>query len=87
MSNPLIAPPIGKGYHRWLQTTRKAYIIHQKMMGKKVLQAKVPNNKTPPPKIPFPINVNGNQVFNFTPKRSKFVNRFRKGVYINPLLY
>ena len=35
-----LAPPKGKGYYRWLQTTRKAYINKQKKLGLTILKAK-----------------------------------------------
>lgn len=44
VNDPLIAPPKGKGYHRWLQTTRKAYVNKQKKLGLTILKAKNLNN-------------------------------------------
>ena len=90
VNDPLIAPPKGKGYHRWLQTTRKAYINKQKKLGLTILKAKNINNLNNSnnsnnlnninnhTKLPFRSRYyNTAIIVNVPPRRYSFIDRFK----------
>ena len=78
VNNPLIAPPKGKGYYRWLQTTRKAYINKQKKLGLTILKAKNTNNLNNKTKLPFRSRYyNTAIIVNVPQRRYSFIDRFK----------
>ena len=78
VNDPLIAPPKGKGYHRWLQTTRKAYVNKQKKLGLTILKAKNTNNLNNQTKLPFRSRYyNTAIIVNVPPRRYSFIDKFK----------
>jgi hypothetical protein len=92
--SPSIAPPIGYGRHRWLQTVRKAQHKRAALVGKLLPPIKESNQNEELRKIPFPMVMDGKVSFPMSPesnggyagrfrRNGGYVNRFRQNVVVN----
>jgi hypothetical protein len=81
--SPFVVPQVG--YHKWLQTTRRAEHARRKRLGLEKLKPIICSNQhSELPKLPFPFLVDDKTIFTISPKyTSGYANRFRNKVIVN----
>lgn len=79
--SPFVVPEVG--FHKWLQTTRRAEHARRKRLGLKKLAPITSNQKEDLPKLPFPYLVADKAIFSISPEyNGGYADRFRMKVIV-----
>ena len=79
--SPYVVPEVG--FHKWLQTTRRAEHIRRKRLGLKKLAPITCNQREELPKLPFPLLVGDKAIFSISPEyNGGYADRFRRKVIV-----
>ena len=79
--SPFVVPEVG--FHKWLQTTRKAEHCRRKRLGLKKLAPITSNQREELPKLPFPLLVDDKAIFSISPQyNGGYAERFRRKVIV-----